>query len=112
MQFVFDNVDFNVFTIDGLNTLHVMGGIKCITPSNSVEKGRHVPRLKHMPPSHDIGELIGIVPLQTFQKGASLESVVVRRIIIPEEMIHPQPFDALWFVAKQLNMPCQNGKGI
>lgn len=30
-QFVFDNVDFNVCTIDGLNTLHAMGGIRCIT---------------------------------------------------------------------------------
>lgn len=29
-QFVFDNVDFNVCTIDGLNTRHAMGGIRCI----------------------------------------------------------------------------------
>lgn len=109
-QFVFDNVDFNVCTIDGLNTLHAMGGIRCITPSNSLKKRGDIPRLKHMPSSHDIGEL-GIVPLQTFQKGATLESVVVRRITVPEEMIHPQPFDALWFVAKHQDMSLPEWKG-
>lgn len=109
-QFVFDNVDFNVCTIDGLNTLHAMGGIRCITPSNSLEKGEDMPRLNHMPSSHDIGEL-GIVPLQSFQKGASLESIVVRRIDVPEEMVYPQPFDTLWFIAKQLDIPLPEWKG-
>lgn len=34
-QFVFDNADFNVNTIDGLNTFHQMGGIQCLTPSTA-----------------------------------------------------------------------------
>jgi len=100
-QFVFDNVDFNVCTIDGLDTLHAMDGIRYITPSNSLEKGADIPRLKNMPLSHDVGKL-GIIPLKTFQKRASLESVVVRQINVPEEMVHPQQFDALWFVAKKI----------
>ena len=35
-QFVFDNADFNVASLDGLNTLHVMGGIQVLTPANLV----------------------------------------------------------------------------
>ncbi|KYN29867.1 hypothetical protein ALC57_00676 [Trachymyrmex cornetzi] len=41
-QFVFDNADFNTNTIDGANTFHSMGGIRVITPANSVEKRERV----------------------------------------------------------------------
>ncbi|KAK5650089.1 hypothetical protein RI129_001118 [Pyrocoelia pectoralis] len=34
IQFVFDNADFNIRTIDGHGTFHSMGGIMCISPSN------------------------------------------------------------------------------
>ncbi|KAJ8892860.1 hypothetical protein PR048_005441 [Dryococelus australis] len=34
-QFMLDNADFNVCTIDGLNFLHAMGGIRYITPKCS-----------------------------------------------------------------------------
>ena len=32
IQYVFDNADVNVRTLDGLNTFHAMGGIQCIAP--------------------------------------------------------------------------------
>ena len=35
VQYVFDNADFNTRTIDGHNTFHCMGGIKCVTPRAS-----------------------------------------------------------------------------
>lgn len=35
-QFVFDNADFNINTIDGYNTFHTMGGIQCVVPKNSI----------------------------------------------------------------------------
>lgn len=109
-QFVFDNVDFNVCTIDGLNTLHAIDGIRCITPSNSLEKGADIPRLKNIALSQGVGRL-GIISLKTFQKRASLENVVVRRINVLEEMVHPQPFNVLWFVAKKLNVSLPERKG-
>lgn len=34
VQYVFDNADFNVSTIDGHNTFHQMGGIECLTPND------------------------------------------------------------------------------
>ena len=36
IQFVFDNVDINVSTLDGHNTVHSMGGIQCVTPGTAV----------------------------------------------------------------------------
>ncbi|KMQ84700.1 hypothetical protein RF55_17294 [Lasius niger] len=33
-QYVFDNADHNVCTLDGLNTFHSMGGICCVTPKD------------------------------------------------------------------------------
>ncbi|KAG5900403.1 hypothetical protein JTB14_037148 [Gonioctena quinquepunctata] len=51
-QLVFDNVYFNVCTVDGHNTVHAMGGIKCVTPSKDVERGSEPPKL-------------GIIPLET-----------------------------------------------
>lgn len=36
VQCVFDNVDINVRTLDGHNTLHAMAGIMCVTPQSAV----------------------------------------------------------------------------
>ena len=33
LQYVFDNADFNIRTIDGHGTSHSMGGIQCTTPA-------------------------------------------------------------------------------
>lgn len=44
-QFVFDNADVNIRTLDGLNTFHAMGGIVCITPSSHVSVTSEVPRI-------------------------------------------------------------------
>lgn len=110
-QFVFDNIDFNVCTIDGLNTFHAMGGIRCITPSSSIEKGSEMPRLKESTSTKDMGSL-GIVPLQTFQgSGASLQSVKVKQIEVPNEAHHPELFDTLWLVAKHEKIPLPEWKG-
>ncbi|KAJ8877080.1 hypothetical protein PR048_021532 [Dryococelus australis] len=57
-QFVFDNTDFNGSTIDGMNTFHTIGGIKCITPGSMVENETEMTK--------DIGKL-GYVPLQVFE---------------------------------------------
>lgn len=35
-QFVFDNADVNTTTIDGHGTIHILGGIKCVTPANAM----------------------------------------------------------------------------
>lgn len=45
-QFVFDNADVNIETIDGLNTFHAMGGIQCITPFTSVFFETNIKKIK------------------------------------------------------------------
>ena len=45
MQFVFDNVDFNIRTLDGHGTFHAMGGIQCISPSDSIDPDTRLPRI-------------------------------------------------------------------
>ena len=44
MQFVSDNVDHNVRTLDGLNTYHGMGTIACVTPGNKAYSSVRIPR--------------------------------------------------------------------
>ena len=45
IQYIFDNADFNIKTLNGLGTFHSMGGVKCVT-SRSIPVTLHqVPRL-------------------------------------------------------------------
>ena len=44
IQFVFDNADYNVSTLDGHRTFYAMGGIKCVTPADKVHVDAPVPR--------------------------------------------------------------------
>lgn len=110
-QFVFDNADFNVCTIDGLNTFHSMGGIRCITPASSIEKGASIPRLMKMPTSSETGN-IGVIPLETFQvKRGGLRNVIVENLEVPEEPTHPPPHDTLWLFAQKLRIRVPQWKG-
>lgn len=110
-QFVFDNADFDVCTIDGLNTFHSMGGIRCITPANSIQKGSRIPRLIKMPKSSET-EKIGIIPLKTFQaKGNGLHNVLVENLQIPKEPAHPPLHDTLWLLAQKQRLQVPQWKG-
>lgn len=60
LQIVFDNADFNVRTIDGHGTFHVMGGIRCITPGSAVTTGGNLPRLKKLPSAEIIGPFVKV----------------------------------------------------
>lgn len=69
-QFVFDNVDHDICTLDGKNTLHAMAGIQCATPRNQNAFHDTFPRLKTLPSSEEIGK-IGRIDLIPFNKGKS-----------------------------------------
>lgn len=45
-QFVFDNIDINLRTLDGKDTFHALGGIQCVTPKTAVTSDVRVPRVK------------------------------------------------------------------
>lgn len=77
-QFVFDNADHNVNTIDGLHTFHAMGGIECVTPASAVSCDFKVPKLKAIPPRDTLGSY-GTLPLKVFHgyKKAGLGNVPI-----------------------------------
>ena len=43
-QYVFDNYDYNLRTLDGHGTFHAMGGIVCVTPKTAVHTNTRIPR--------------------------------------------------------------------
>lgn len=49
VQFVFDNTDHNVGTLDGHETFHCLGGIAAYTPSSSISYEGGSKKLKEMP---------------------------------------------------------------
>ncbi|KAK3918980.1 2,3-bisphosphoglycerate-independent phosphoglycerate mutase 1 [Frankliniella fusca] len=86
VQFVFDNADFNISTIDGLNTFHVMGGIKCISPARTVSLEFDVPRCSG---SQTVdAALHGAIPLSPYKP--SLESGFQK--ITVEDLRPGQPY--------------------
>lgn len=104
-QFVFDNADFNVCTLDGMNTFHSMGGIKCITPASSTDKGSEIPKLSKMPSSKESG-LQGVIPVEAFHaEGKGLQNVIVQDLVVPEEASCPTAHDVLWLYAKWKGNP-------
>ena len=63
VQFVFDNADYDVRSLDGRNT---MGGIKCITPGPK-QHSNPVPRIREIPPALDIAAT-GKFEIQGYKK--------------------------------------------
>ncbi|GBM94255.1 hypothetical protein AVEN_254154-1 [Araneus ventricosus] len=62
-QYIFDNVEFNVATHDGLNNFHSMGGIKCIAPSCALTPADSIKRLKSVPTAEEVDKPGVLEPL-------------------------------------------------
>ncbi|KYN28333.1 hypothetical protein ALC57_02246 [Trachymyrmex cornetzi] len=67
-QFVFDNCDFNVNSIDGYNIFYNMAGIKCITPATSITYPSDVIERREKLKKSAIVDKKGIVELRVFEK--------------------------------------------
>lgn len=65
IQFVHDNADFNINTIDGKGTFHYMGSIEIVTPADGIQPRRSIKRLKTIPPESEFVEK-GNIPLQIY----------------------------------------------
>ena len=86
MQFAFENADFNTNTLDGHNTFHTMGGIKCVTPATNIEKSTPVSRIKET--VHVGVGTFGNVPIRIYKKPNTpgLQRITVRSLSLsPEE---------------------------
>lgn len=62
-QYVYDNADHNSCTIDGKNTMHIMGGICCVAPKHAVCTSGEIPKLKRLPTASEIAT-VGAVELK------------------------------------------------
>lgn len=58
VQFVYDNADFNVDTLDGKFTFHNLGGIMTITPKSKVPPRERIERLAKMPSSEETAKKV------------------------------------------------------
>ena len=87
VQFAFDNGDFNTNTLDGHNTFHTMGGMKCVTLATNIEKRTPVPRIKESVRAYVVGTF-GNVPIRIYKKPNTpgLQRITVRSLSLsPEE---------------------------
>ncbi|KYM95812.1 hypothetical protein ALC62_13539 [Cyphomyrmex costatus] len=105
VQFIFDNADHNVNTLDGHNTFHAMGGIMAVTPWQAFSSCKTIQRLNKIPSAEDIGKF-GFIGLKQYERkgSAGLQSVVVENP--DEETYHPIDFtfsDILWLYGKNKN---------
>ncbi|CAH2218497.1 jg2186 [Pararge aegeria aegeria] len=103
-QFVFDNADHNVNTIDGRNTFHAMGGIQIVTPHTSVTSNKFINRLSLRTPSQEIGRF-GKIDLEIFHKPtrSGMENIIVQDLhkIRPVSLdIKLSKTDFLWLFGK------------
>lgn len=89
-QMVYDNADFNVQTIDGRNTFHVMGGIVCITPKSCVVPGQSFPRLQNIPSAPQVAA-IRVADLSTMFPNVSI--------------VAPSTIDILWLYSMYEDIP-------
>lgn len=98
-QFVFDNADVNIDTIDGLNTFHAMGGIQCITLFTSMSYVTNIKKLDTTLTAQTIEE-VDRNQLHTFQRTVDEElsnikiNDVNRKKITNEVKLLPSDF--LW----------------
>lgn len=105
-QFVGDNADVNINTLDGLGTFHAMGMITIITPRTEapIDTGR-ILRLKDIPSATAIGQH-GFVPLQTFERSQSQTELEKLKVLeIRKDDITMSASDFIWMYGKMQNFP-------
>lgn len=100
-QFVFDNADINMDTIDGHDTFHAMGGIQCFTPNTSFSPRAPIDKFRSIPSAVSLREY-GTTSLDVFQKQneGGLASLTVQNITNSEREVLPMSTDLLWLYGK------------
>ncbi|KAK3918563.1 Phenylalanine--tRNA ligase alpha subunit, partial [Frankliniella fusca] len=66
LQYAFDNADFNIRTLDGLNTCHITGGLAVVTPAGCVLADRPVPRGQYITAAQVAKH--GALPIVVYQR--------------------------------------------
>ena len=108
MQYVADNVDHNIRTIDGMNTFHGMGMITTATPS--IPNNRKVPRLNVSP--SDLSD-IGTVNITNFFPDVAKTRAMAYNELQAFGVEDPSPkLDYLWKLSYSLKPKAPNWSGL
>ncbi|KAJ8894150.1 hypothetical protein PR048_006760 [Dryococelus australis] len=95
-QFVFDNADINMDTIDG----HDMEGIQCFTPKTSISPRAPIDKIRSIPSA--TSGVYGTIPLGVFQKPhpGGLASLMVQNVINGDRKVLLMSTDLAWMDGK------------
>lgn len=111
IQFVFDNADFNVRTVDGFNTFHSMGGIMCVTPGNASRNENRIPRLKEIPSANSIAAH-GKIMMKLYQasedsglRNITFEDFSVQEVNRVTDNLMFSNNDLMWMIGKFSSIP-------
>lgn len=109
VQFVFDNADHNVNTLDGHSTFHAMGGIQCITPATAIKVSDNVQRPANTPSSALIGSFgLRTVSFYTRTEKSGYSNITVEDItqqdLEPESAVVSRYLDTLWAAGTLLDV--------
>ena len=117
LQFIFDIADFNVHSLDGYNTFHIMGGIACITPSATSRPSTQVPRIRNIPPATTL-ESRSNVPIKTYNAPTvpALKSITIKDVTIPSDnepgLQSINALNYLWLIGYHIKASsCQSWSG-
>ncbi|KAL4105063.1 hypothetical protein QTP88_020338 [Uroleucon formosanum] len=103
IQYSADNADINIYTIDGHNTVHIMGVIQIVTPKSAVIVDEEIQRLRIIPAAKDIAA-IAHVPLQMYDNfgDSGLSKIDVENILSDNVSIKSfiNKIDFLWMYGK------------
>lgn len=92
VQYVADNVDHNIRTLDGYNTFHGMGMIATITPG--IESIHHIPKIKV---SYRDLTAVGRIPIQFHKEESTGMSVIMyEKLYKIKAQDATAPLDILW----------------
>lgn len=87
IQFVCDNADFNIDTLDGNNTFHNLGSIQIITPASGLNDRKPVSRLKNIPSKNEIIEKGNIDVINDVKPAAAgLKNLILEKLDTPTEL--------------------------
>lgn len=114
IQFVIDNADYDVRTIDGKNTFHYTGAIECITPDSSVELSLEIERLTSLPSAaaiaakHRVKVFDYEVPESRGLPLIEIADIRKLRPLLPEKTYF-LPGEIMWFCGHWLKIPNHMG---
>ena len=117
MQFICNNADFNLHSLDGYNTFHSMGGTACIIPSATSRPSAQVPRIRNIPKATTL-ESFGNVPIKTYYAPTvpALKSITIKDVTLPSDnepgLQSIYALNYLWLIGYHIKAsPCPSWSG-